>query len=54
MEEDASCCHVKVESYATLVAVLASRYPVKVPQMMAYQKTIVKAYKTYSGQGWDI
>ena len=66
MEEEASCCHqVKVsrrgpvtdillwvECYATLVAVLASRYPVKVPQMMAYQKTIVKAYKTYSGQGW--
>ena len=65
-EEDTSCCHhnrvprrgpvtdilLWVECYSMLVAVLASQYPAKVPQMMAYQKTIVKAYKTYIGQGW--
>ena len=42
MEEDANCSVTDillwVECYATLVAILVSRYPVKVPQMMAYQK----------------
>lgn len=66
MDEDAGCCHQNrasrkgpvtdillwVECYSTLVAVLASQYPAKVPQLMAYQKTIVKAHKTYIGQGW--
>ena len=28
-----------IESYSTMVAVLASRFPVKVPQLMTYQKT---------------
>ena len=35
-----------------LLTVLASQYPAKVPQMMAYQKTIVKVDKTYIGQEW--
>ena len=63
--EEVSCCHqnrlscrspatdilLRVEYYSTLVAVLALQYPTKVPQIMAYQKTILKAYKTYIGQG---
>ena len=66
MEEEVSCCHQNrsshkgpvtdillwVEFYSMLFAVLASHYPIKVPQMMAYQKTILKAYKTYIVQGW--
>ena len=41
-----------IECYSTLVSVLASRFPTKVPQLMSYQKTIVKAHRTYAGQGW--
>ena len=40
------------ECYSTLVSVFASRFPTKVPQLMSYQKTIVKAHRTYVGQGW--
>ena len=66
IDEDVGCCHhnrasrkgpvtdilLWVECYSTLVAVLASQYPTKIPQLMVYQKTIVKAHKTYIGQGW--
>lgn len=42
-----------IECYSTLVAVLSSHFPTKVPQLMPYQKTIiVKAHRTYAGQGW--
>ena len=41
-----------IECYSTLVSVLASRFPTKVPQLMSYQKTVVKAHRTYAGQGW--
>ena len=41
-----------IECYSTLVSVLASRFPTKVPQLTSYQKTIVKAHRTYAGQGW--
>ena len=27
--------------------------PTKVPQLMSYQKTIVKAHRTYAGQAWN-
>lgn len=65
-EDTSSCCqHTRaprrgpvtdillwIECYSTLVTVLASRFPAKVPQLMTYQKTIVKAHRTYSGHGW--
>lgn len=35
-----------------MVAVLASKYPAYVPQLMAYQKTIIKAHKSFTGEGW--
>ena len=46
-----------VECYSTLVAVLASQYLTKVPQMMAYQKTIAvwKLTKHLLGKdGWHM
>ena len=41
-----------IECYSTLVLVLASHFPTKVPQLLSYQKMIVKAHRTYAGQGW--
>ena len=32
--------------------VLASRYPEKTPQFMAYQRTIVRAQWSFTGEGW--
>ena len=43
---------LRIEYYSTMVAVLASYLPVKVPQLMTYQKTIVKAHRTYAGHAW--
>ena len=65
-EDTSSCCQhthaprrglvtdilLWIECYSTMVAVLASRFPVKVPQLMTYQKTIVKAHRTYAGHAW--
>ena len=66
MEEVSSCCqHTRapcrgsvtdillwIERYSTLVTVLAFHFPTRVPQLMAIQKTIVKAHRTYVGQDW--
>ena len=43
---------VWVECYSSLVSVLASRYPEKTPQFMAYQRTIVRAQRSFTGEGW--
>lgn len=65
-EEDQKCCHQRrgqrrgqftdillwTECYATLVAILSSRFPEKTAQFMAYLKTIVKAQRTFTGEGW--
>ena len=65
-EEDSGCCRqrrsqqkgpvtdilVWVECYTSLVTVLASRYPSKTPDLMAYMKTIVKAHRSFMGEGW--
>ena len=67
-EETLSCCqHTRatrrssvtdillwIECYSTLVTVLSSPFPTKVLQLISYQKTIVKAHRTYAGQGWVI
>ena len=66
MEEEPGCCHqwrsqrsgpitdilVWIECYASMVSVLATRYSSKKPQLMTYLKTIVKAHRTYTGEGW--
>ena len=66
-EEETKCCHqprrtprrgpvtdimLWVECYASLVAVLTSRYPDKGPEFMSYLRTIVHAQRTFSGEGW--
>lgn len=65
-EEEKGCCHqrrgarrnvvtdilVWVECFSTLVSVLATKYPHKTPQLMAYQQTIIRAHRTFVGEGW--
>ena len=65
-EEQSKCCHQNrclrrgpvtdillwIECYASMVAVLSSGFPQKTPELMAYQKTIVRAYRSFSGDGW--
>ena len=43
-----------LECYASLVAVLASRYPTKVGHFMAYQKLIIKAHRMFAGERWVV
>ena len=40
------------ECYATLVAVLALRYPNKTPHFMAYLRTITRASRNFEGTAW--
>ena len=40
------------ECYATLVAVLAVRYPEKTPHFMAYLRTITRASRNFEGTAW--
>jgi len=68
VEEESKCCHqrrpsrrapisnilVWVECYSYMVAILASRYPDKMAQLMAYQRTIVHAHRSFVGDGWAI
>ena len=66
-DSDQKCCHLSrrpnrrgpitdillwVECYSSLVSVLATKFPGKIPNLMAYQKTIVKAQQTFIGEGW--
>ena len=65
-EEQNKCCHQNrrlrrgpvtnillwIECYASMVVVLSSGFPQKTPKLMAYQKTIVRAYRSFSGDGW--
>ena len=64
-EEDQKCCHRRTqrrgpvtdillwtECFASFVTVLATKFPDKTGQFMAYLKTIVKAQRTFSGEGW--
>ena len=45
---------VWLDCYASLVAILCSSYPEKIGHFMIYQKTIIKAQRTYVGEGWLI
>lgn len=59
------CCHSQrprrgpitdfslwTECFATLVAVLAVRYPEKTPHFMAYLRTITRAVRNFDGSVW--
>ena len=43
-----------VECYSSLVAVLSSKYSNKIGHLMAYQKTIIKAHRSFVGEGWVV
>ena len=43
---------VWTECYSALVAVLSAKFPWCTPHLMAYQRTIVKAHRTFVGEGW--
>ena len=66
-EEDPRCYHERrrsqrrgpvtdillwIECYSSLVGVLSLKFPDKTPQFMSYQQTIVKAHRSYIGEGW--
>ena len=67
-EEDqgSKCCHqpkrqrrgpvtdilLWVECYSSLVGVLSTGFPTKTPELMAYQRTIVRAHRSFLGEGW--
>ena len=65
-EDNAHCCDKRdrpkkpeitnifswLHCYSALVGVLASRYPHKVAQLMAYQSTIVKCHSDFEGSAW--
>ncbi len=64
--DEGMCCHhsrkqrrgpvvdilLWVECYSTLVSVLSSKFPLKIPDLMAYQRTIVYAHRSFAGDGW--
>ena len=35
-----------------MAAILATSYPNKTPELMAYLRTIVRAHRSFSGEGW--
>ncbi len=43
---------VWIECYSSLVSILALRYPEKTPQFKAYQRTIVRAQTSFTGEVW--
>ncbi len=67
-EEDSRCCHQRrgqrrgpikdiliwIECYSSLISTLTTQYPQKTPQFMSYMKTIVKAHRTFMGDGWVV
>ena len=41
-----------LQGYASLVGALATVYPAKVPELMAYQTTILRCYRDFEGAAW--
>ena len=41
-----------LERYAVMAAILATRFPCKAPELLAYQATIVRAEHNYEGKRW--
>lgn len=54
MDTQKGTCELLVwtECYSTLVAVLVTKFPTKTPQLMAYQRKIVMAHRTFTVEGW--
>ena len=66
-KDQSGCCHqtqlmkkkapitnllLWLECYATLVSVLATKFPSYTPEFMAYQQTIIKAAGNFEGSAW--
>ena len=66
-EDNLKCCHTSrraprkgpvtdillwIECYSILVGVLTTKYPAYAPDLMAYQRTIVHAHRSFAGDGW--
>ena len=43
-----------LERYSTMVAVLATNYPHRIGEFMAYQRTTIKASRNLEGTGWVV
>ena len=41
-----------LECYSSLVSVLATQYPQYMGHFMAYQRTIIRAHRSFVGEGW--
>ena len=67
LDSSSHCCHSKHENkkqsqvtniftwlkcYGAMVGILASRYPQKVAELMAYQSTIIKCHTDFEGVAW--
>ena len=64
-DDDQKCCHRRpqrkgpvtdillwVEGFSSMVTVLSTKYRDQIPQLMGYQQTIVKAHRSFAGEGW--
>ena len=64
-DDETRCCHRRpqrkgpvtdillwVECFSSMVTVLSAKYPEKAPDFMSYLKVIVKASRTFKGDGW--
>ena len=38
--------------YSVMVAILATRFPEKAPELLAYQSSIIRAERNYEGKQW--
>lgn len=41
-----------LQAYSTLVGALSTTYPTKVPELMAYQSTVIRCYRDFEGAAW--
>ena len=41
-----------LQGFTSLVSALSTRFPSMVPELLAYQSTIIKCYRDYDGLGW--
>ena len=43
-----------LECYAAMVATLSTKFPHKMPELIAYQRTILRAHRSFIGEGWVV
>ena len=41
-----------LERYSVVTAILATRFPEKAPELLAYQSSIIRAERNYEGKQW--